>query len=157
MNDKFDFSSLYGADNFPELRILVDVAQKQVEDGKPLEDILIESLEFAVSQATYYHTDLICKANKKVSEGLQELAYRKAWPNLGSAARHALELEEHALKDEGIKRLDDIAALIKLRKKMMSVSLVEIDQVVKRDWIAENVPELLEYLEVQDGMEEVNE
>lgn len=146
MDKKFSFKQLYRAENFPELKILVDVAEEQLEKGVPLEDVLIESLEFAVSQASFYQTSLIVKANKKVSEGLNELAYNKAWPNLGSAAEHALELEERSFKDRHGKCGKDIAALIKLRREFLNVSLADLDKVIKRSWVEENFPELVERL-----------
>jgi hypothetical protein len=136
----FDFDSLFGASFHPELRILVDVAKEQLAKDFPLEQVLLDSLEFAVANANNYHTDLICKANEQVANGLRELAYRDAWPNLMHAADHAIDLAIVNLKKDD--RLEDIIALTKLRKKMLHTSISELKDIFKEDWLEENYPEL---------------
>lgn len=137
----FDFTSLFGASFHPELRILVDVATDQQKRGVPLLKILSESLEFAVANANNYHTDLVCKANEQIADGLRDLAFRGAWPNLMKAADHALTLAEVQLKKDD--RLSDIVALNRLRKKILHTSISELKNVFKENWLEENFPELV--------------
>jgi hypothetical protein len=139
-DEKFDFTSLFGASFHPELRILVKVAKEQLEEGIPMEKVLVDSLEFAVANANLYHTDLVCKANEQVANGLRELAFKGAWPNLGKAADHALELEVVELKRDP--RLKDITQLCELRRKVLHTSISELKDVFKKEWLEENFPEL---------------
>lgn len=137
----FDFTSLFGASFHPELKILVNVATEQLEKGVQMEKVLVDSLEFAVSNANLYHTDLICKANEQIANGLRELAFKGAWPNLGKVADHALELEGVELRKDP--RLKDIARLCDLRKRVLRTSMSELMNVFKKDWLEENFPELV--------------
>ena len=138
--EKFDFTSLYGSTNFPNLKILVDVAKEQLEKGIPMETVLQESLEFAVSEATSHHTNLVVNANKQVSEGLRDLHFYGAWPNLKAAAEHALELAEDLLKRDN--KLKDITKLTALRRKILRTSISELSNVFKEEWLDENFPSL---------------
>jgi hypothetical protein len=145
---EFDFKSLYHATNFPNLKILVDVANEQLKKGIPMETVLQESLEFAVSEATSHHTNLVVNANKQVSEGLRDLQFYNAWPNLKAAAEHALELAENILRRD--KKLNDIAELTSLRRKVIKTSISDLSNVFKEEWLEENFPLLKREIELMD-------
>jgi len=138
--ENFDFTSLYGATHFPTLKILVNVANEQLKEGVPMDTVLRESLEFAVSQAVNYHTDLVVNANQQVSDGLRKLKRYEAWPNLSAVAKHALELEEDLLRRD--EKLDDIAEVTSLRRKILDASISELSKIFKDEWLAENFPSL---------------
>jgi len=138
--DNFNFDSLYGATHFPHLKILVDVAKEQLAAGIPMETVLRESLEFAVAEATSHHTNLVINANNQVANGLRDLQFYGAWPNLGRAADHALELEGQLLaKDD---RLKDIAEFNSLQRTVLRTSISELSKVFKEEWLEENYPTL---------------
>lgn len=140
---KFDFKNLYQHGHFPHLKIVVDVATEQLDDGEPMEKVLQESLEFVVSQAANLQTELVVNANKQVAEGLEKLALQDAWPNLGRAAEHALELKEATLKREGRKHLDDLIKFTSLKRKVVNSCIPELLDMFRREWLEMNYPELL--------------
>jgi hypothetical protein len=135
---EFNFKSLYHATNFPNLKILVDVANEQLKKGISMETVLQESLEFAVSEATSHHVSLVVNANTKVADGLRDLQFYGAWPNLSKAADHALELEEKVLQRDD--KLKDITELTALRRKVLKTSISELSKVFKEEWLEENFP-----------------
>lgn len=145
--EKFDFSSLFGATGFPHLKILVKVAKEQLAEGIPMENVLKESLEFAVSEATRFHTQLVVEANKQVSEGLYKLALLNSWPNLGRIADHALELEEKVLREDSPELYHNIAELTALRKQIIHTSISELGKMFKEEWLDENYPVLKESMQ----------
>ena len=144
--EKYDFKSLFGASGFPNLKILVKVAKEQLAEGIPMETVLRESLEFAVSEATGYHTQLVVEANKQASEALYKMALLDAWPNLGSVAQHALELEEKVLR-KAPELYHNIAELTALRTKILHTSISELGKMFKEDWLGENYPVLKESMQ----------
>jgi len=148
---QFDFTSLYGATHWPNLKILVKVAQEQLERGVPMEKVLTESLEFASSEAANLHTDLVVHANKKIADGLQDLHYYRAWPNLAKAADHALELEGRILSQDV--KLKDITELNALRRKVLKTSISELSKVFKKEWLEEHFPTLKRETELVDETE----
>lgn len=146
--EPFNFESLYGASHWPNLKILVKVAQEQLDRGEPMEKVLIESLEFASSQAASLHTDLVVHANKRIADGLQDLYYYRSWPNLARAAEHALELEGRILSQDD--KLKDITELNALRRKVLKTSISELSGVFKDEWLEENFPTLKRETELME-------
>jgi len=140
----YDYDKLNnGHKGFPEKQTMITCAKQDQEAGKPEKKIMEESMEFAVTMASSYFSQLIRRINQQIAEAIQELGIHDEWVNLGKVAEHAIRVRNLCLKHErNAKLLKDIKALSQLQEKVLTASIPEIKEMFKTEWLKENFPDL---------------
>lgn len=141
MSNKIDFKKFIATQSFPELKIIIDVVEKQRNENIDEEKILKEITEFLLGIASNSHSKVIIDINKQIADGINKLAYYKNWPNLNKIAEHAMEQCIECFEEKN--RFQDIAELFKLQLFILRLSLSDLKNVFREEWLKENFPKTI--------------